>query len=218
MTCDHSRLEPFSGNLRILPNLTTHSRINNTDNVKHLQINFKPATFIFSGIGENFVNLKGVYITDDNLKTIKRSDFSNLEQLQILSLTDNSLQELPEDSFFDLPNIEKIKINNCQLESLPENIFSIAHNLAKLDLSGNKLKSLPKNLFKNNLQLQEVNFISNELQKIETDFTKLPMLMSVNLHLNKCIKSDYSRDFPQYSAVKNVQELQDVIVSNCSEL
>lgn len=218
MTCDHSRSEPFSENLRILPNLTSHTRIKNPDAVKHLQIFFKPATFIFPGIGESFVNLKGLYITDDNLKTIKRSAFSHMEQLQMLSLTGNPLKELPEDTFFDLPNIEKIKLNECQLELLPENVFSIAHNLAKLDLSGNKLKSLPKDLFKSNLQLQEVNFISNELQKIETDFTKLPMLKWVNLHLNKCIKSDYSRDSPESSAVKTVQELQDVIVSNCSEL
>lgn len=218
MTCDHSRPEPFTDDLKILPNFTNHRKIKNGEEVKKLEINFKPATFIFSGIGEKFSNLKGLYIEKDDLKTVKRSDFSDLDHLQILSLSSNPLKGFPEDVFWDLNNIEILKLHECELEYLPENLFVFTNNLVELDLAGNIIRNLPKNLFKNNLKIQKINLINNKLMRIDVDFTKLPELKTVDMHLNDCIKSDYSRDFPLSSSVQTVEELQAVITSNCNEI
>jgi Leucine-rich repeat (LRR) protein len=145
--------------------LKIHPKLQNliSIGIKKLKINLTPSTHIFSGIGEYFSNLKELWIQDQSLKFVDRSDFAGLTQLEKLRLDQNQIEFLFNNVFWDLPNLEEI------------------------DLSNNKIDYLPKDLFLKNLEIERIWASNNPLKVIDVDFTTFKNLFYINLSNAKCV-------------------------------
>jgi Leucine-rich repeat (LRR) protein len=176
--------------------------------IKNLEINFAPSTHIFSGIGENFSNLKELWITHQFIKFVERSNFVGLTQLEQLYLRGNQIEFLPENVFWDLPNLELLNLRDNKIKKLPENVFKNLRKIQQIFLSINKIEHLPKNLFVNNLEIEEIYVHDNPLKIIDVDFTALKKLRYLDLQNQNCI------NFNAYNEAQS-QETQQLINQNC---
>jgi Leucine-rich repeat (LRR) protein len=176
--------------------------------IKLLHINFAPSTYIFSGIGETFSNLKKLLITEQSIKFVERSDFAGLTQLEVLYLDGNQIEFLPEDVFWDLPNLEYLGLSNNKIKKIPENIFKNLKKLESIGLHINKIKHLPKDLFSKNLEIEKIWAENNPLKVIDVDFSTLKNLSWLFLSNANCI------DFNAYFELQ-VPEAQLLINHNC---
>lgn len=207
-------------NLKILPHFDAHDTIKEPGGVEELWINFEESSHIFAGIGETFRNLKWLGIGDvysNHIGLIARSDFANLKKLVRLQLSHNPIKFATDDVFADLEALEELKIRRCNIRILPKNLFKHLKNLRVLDLSYNKLTNLHKNLFANNLKLEYFHLFDNELKIIDVDFTKFLSIEKIDLHNNICSNEIYWPVYPEDSTVSSVKELQEKLISNCSE-
>lgn len=154
-------------------------------------------------------------IESSTIEIIRRSDFSNLNELLSLKITSysitNSLEYLAEDAFFDMPNLEQLSIQGGRLVKLHKNTFVKLNKLKDVTIYNNKLKRIEKDLFVNNPMLEKINLEMNELKVIKVDFTIFKNIDYVALHGNECIKASFS----SYEAM-TIRELQDEIENNCA--
>jgi Leucine-rich repeat (LRR) protein len=174
----------------------------------NLDINFKPSTEIFSGIGETFINLKSLWIRSQTIKFVERSDFVGLTQLEDLILNGNQIEFLPEDVFWDLPNLKLLKLSGNKIKKLPKNIFKNLKKLKEINLSDNKIDYLPKNLFMETKKIERFYAYDNPLKVIDVDFTKFFYLSYLNLRNARCV--NYIAYDPNF-----IQEAQLIINENC---
>jgi Leucine-rich repeat (LRR) protein len=178
--------------------------------VTDLHIDFAPSTHIFSGIGETFINLKWLEITEQSIKFVERSDFAGLTQLDTLSLNWNLIEFLPENVFWDLPNLDYLDLQDNKIKKLPENIFKNLKKLEVIHLGDNEIDHLPKDLFANNLEIIWIDARGNPLKVIYVDFTALKSLDWLHLGNANCINYDAVSAF-------EVQKAQRFINQNCTK-
>jgi Leucine-rich repeat (LRR) protein len=207
--CSHKSLNTEAENLKIRPNFLNNTTVIRAADIKVLNINFAPSTHIFSGIGETFSNLYYLYVEDQSIKFVERSDFAGLMKLERLGLNGNQIEILPEDVFWNLPNLKELKLSNNKIKKLPVNIFKNLKKLETISLSDNKIEHLPRSLFTNNLEIETIIAYNNPLKVIDVDFTKLKNLSWLNLKYANCINfwADNSNQ---------VQEAQRLINQNCT--
>lgn len=195
--------------LKIRIDLSSHDEINSPYEIKHLEIDFSPSSYIFSGIGEEFPNLEYLNIRGYTISFVERRDFSNMKQLNILWLSDLSIKFLPDDVLSDLPNLTIIIISDTKLETLPNNFFANQRKLKRLSLLHNRLKVLNMDLIQINLQLEYIGVHEINLKEINVDFTRLPLIKLIDLERNKCIDHRWMLNG------ESIQSFQDKINHNC---
>lgn len=206
--CTHKLLNPEAQNLKTRPRFLNYTTITQAADIKDLYINFRPATYIFPGIGESFINLKELEIQYQYIKFVERSDFADLTQLEELYLDHNQIEFLPEDVFWDLPNLEELWISDNKITKLPENIFKNLKKIKRITFHQNKIEHLPKDLFVNNLEIEEIYAQDNPLKIIDVDFTALKNLRKLILRNANCI------NFRANNTIE-VPEAQSLINQNC---
>lgn len=197
--------------LKILSNFLNHSELKNATEVKSLELDFKPSTHTFHGIGETFPNVINLWILNQPIKYIEREIFFNMSQLTALTLNFNQIEFLPVDVFVDLPNVEYLSISGNRIKKLPEKLFNSMRKTKRIQFFSNRIEYLPKDLFISNVELQEVDFTYNPLKKVYVDFTNLANLWSLRLENSNCVNS-YSRYNSQ------VADVQHYINENCTAL
>jgi Leucine rich repeat len=209
-SCSHKNLNTEAQNLKIRPTFLNFKTVTTAADIAHLWINFSPSTYIFSGIGETFINLKELWINRQSIKFVERSDFAGLTQLEVLLLFQNQIEFLPEDVFWDLPNLERLWFFGNKIKKLPENIFKNLKKLRVINFSGNRIEHLPRNLFANNLEIEFISAYNNPLKVIDVDFTKLKILKLLNLRNANCINFEDRFN-------NQLREAQRLINQNCTE-
>lgn len=203
----------MTSNLKFSAKLISSNPSDALDVVKQVLIDFSPSDHVFPGIGDEFSNLKKLYIYGESIKYVVRYDFANMSQLTNLYLLELSIQFLQEDLLSDLPNLEHIVVSFCKIERIPEKSLSNQRKLKWLDLSSNKLKVLDKDLFKFNLGLVYIDLRNNNLQKIFVDFTRLSALTGVDLLGNACLKRYWSKE-----EMTSLEAYQQDIRTCCREI
>ena len=81
------------------------------------------------------------------IATLKAGDFSGLVNLRDLYLHDNQLSTLPSGVFSGLGNLWRLWLHNNRLTTLPSGVFSGLVNLDRLELHNNALTTLPAGIF-----------------------------------------------------------------------
>ena len=102
-------------------------------------------------------------LTSKNISSLKGSDFSGLNKLDVLYLHHNSLKNLPEDLFAETPSLRVLFLGANSLTELPLGLFSGLSKLTELNLSYNSLVSLPEDLFHGLKRLRLLSLNSNHL-------------------------------------------------------
>lgn len=197
-------LESFTG---------THEEGRTDQNVERIVfVNGTMASFP-NGMGNFFRNLKELvaYTNDSTLgpKSIRRSDFQNIEKINNLYFVGNGIETVDADALWDLPNLEILLLRENKLKQLHETTFEKNIKLHTVILDHNKLENLPRNLFRHNVALSLVKLNYNRIKIIDTDFTELKNIRYIELYKNICI----SAYLYQYDTVS---ELQNDIRIKCN--
>lgn len=204
------------------PDLKTNFISNNittllSDSLK-LEISFKPATYIFSGVGASFPKLKKLLVLDRNVKHIQRNNFDKMHFLEWLVLSENLIEFVPHDTFFDLPNLKRLYLQHNQIKQLSSKVFMFLVNLEYLELSKNALECLKSQLFERNPRLKNIFLEKNNLISIGVNFTKLP-ISKIFLHNNTCFNGGFIKNsISARSTFKSINELQTSVDKNCTNL
>ncbi|WP_372371354.1 leucine-rich repeat domain-containing protein [Candidatus Uabimicrobium sp. HlEnr_7] len=110
------------------------------------------------------------------------SEIKKLKMLERLSLYCNQLDSLPEE-IWDLKNLRFLNLSLNQLEYLPEEITKLSH-LTQLFISRNRLTSISKKI--KLPMLKTLNLHINNLSKFPTAFLESP-LTELDISQNKLI-------------------------------
>lgn len=175
--------------------------------MKNLVIYFGASNYIFNGLGENFKNLEFLYIPDNSLKILERSNFANMTKLTFLELFDKQLEFIAEDSFWDLPNLEILDLYKCGIDELPKTLLKNLKNLKNFEAVFNRITFLDKEFFANNLNLEVIIIRNNQLKVIDVDFTKFSKLKTLRLEHNDCIDASTNSI--------SIREIQDIVNLRC---
>lgn len=207
--CVHKFNGTITKYLRVSTNLTTQS----AQSIERLQVYFQPSNRIFSGLGQNFPNLKQLWVEKQSIEFLDRANFENLILLEKLILHNNPIKVIAEDTFYDMPKIRELSLENCKIEQLPANAFKNLKKLQVLYLGKNKLTHLQPGLFANNLDMSLLWINRNKINRIDVNFTKIPYLDELNLSKNVCI--NLSSCPRSWCTVASVQDIQNSVDRNC---
>ena len=89
-------------------------------------------------------NVKGIYLSNKNLKEIPKELFK-LKDLRTVELRNNSIEIIP-DEIEQLQNLEYLGLENNRIEFISDKIVNL-RNLKWLDLTGNDIINVPRILF-----------------------------------------------------------------------
>lgn len=194
------------------------NEVKHADEVRKLFIRFGDSPSIFSGIGIVFRRLKNLCLTLGSTKTIDRSNFKSLENLEILVISRNPIRIIHVDVFWDLINVWGLNMDSCLIEHLPKRLFMKMKNLRILWLMKNKLTYLDKDLLIHNPNIERINLAYNYLKRIDVDFRKLTRLAALYLNGNDCIDLEFSDKYPTglLKISYSLHEVQNRITDKCN--
>lgn len=196
----------LSSKLQVLESVH-HENYTNND-VKALVLEESSSLYSFpSGIPDIFPNVDEIYLSNNEIESIERSDFFGLDSLFSVSFYKNQLEKLPEDVFWDLKNLQDISFSNNKLTNFPTKIF---HNLLKLRrfyAKSNYLHVLKPEVFLKNTMLETIDLSSNRLAKV-APFNPSLEINYIGLANNFCI------DIKIYEN-KEIEILNKVLARDC---
>lgn len=167
-------------------------------------------TFLPSGVGKYFPNLKKFEVSHGSLKYITQSDFSGLTSLQTIFITKTLLSSIPEDAFNSVTNLETLKLSDNKIRDLKIKTFEKLKNLRKLSLSENLLETLQSKIFESNLKLEEIDLSNNKLRVIEPEtFNSLKNMRKISFGGNFCTSKNVPGDLA-------LTELEHELVNKCT--
>jgi hypothetical protein len=167
-------------------------------------------TFLPSGVGKIFPNLKKFEISHGSLKYITQSDFAGLKSLQTIFIMKTLLSSIPEDAFNSLSSLETLKLSDNKIRDLKMKTFENLSSLKKLSLSENSLEILPSKIFEKNLKLEEIDLSNNKLRVIEAEtINSLKNLKKISFVGNFCVWKNFPVDL-------TLTELGLEIVNKCT--
>ncbi|XP_035668182.1 decorin-like [Branchiostoma floridae] len=160
---------------------------------------------------EQMGNLRGLYLSGNNLNYFPRW---NLPYLEYLDLSNNDMRDIPprsldrfhylkelflrnvgisrlsRDSLYGLKSLEGIRLEYNKLRSIPTDALQrVTSTLKRLCLRGNPIGSLDRNSFKNLIRVEYLDIGNTDITHLGKEvFTPLPRLMTLLLSGNSRLK------------------------------
>lgn len=235
VNCDSSEI---SHNAR---NLIMQVKDESVRAIQNLQVGFdKKSPQIVQGIGKAFTNLRSLTVrSGHSFKSVERSDFMHMTDLERLTLYGNKISVIADDAFDYLAKLKHINLDNCgirkfssnlfsklarlqtlsliqnSLKNIPENAFENLPNLKSLTLTENPIKELSKKLLQNNSNFEKFYCRSCKLDKIGINFALITSIREIYLEGNECIDENFSVHHPDLKTVNTIDALQEMIRGEC---
>lgn len=150
-----------------------------------MHIDLLPFDHISAGIGEVLGHVPYLRLEGCSVKSVKREDFLNMDQLERLSLNKLSIYSLPEDALNELPYLEVLEMVSCGIHEIYAKTFATQKKLKHLNLEYNEITVLEKDLFISNKNLEAINLRGNKITVLENDlFKSNKKLKAVDLQEN----------------------------------
>jgi Leucine-rich repeat (LRR) protein len=148
-------------------------------------------------------------LVGENITSIKKDTFNDLNFLESLYLNGNRLSEIDKDLFGCL-RLKDLDLSNNQIVSIHKDTFNSLHSLNFLELSKNKITNIHKDTF-NSLKLLEYLYLNdNEIKKLHKDtFSFLTNLTVLYLHNNETGKI-----YAHENIFKNLNTVNTIITGN----
>jgi hypothetical protein len=140
-------------------------------------------------------NVTILNLSDNNITTIKRHDFSNMAKVKKINLSYNKIHTITDGSFEDARDLEELNLSYNNIYRFPRNIFSRNNNLTKVYLKKNWLHEigyLPKTahiLESTSLTYLDISFCNVTSISPEA-FSGLPNLETLNMSGNSLKELD----------------------------
>lgn len=141
-------------------NVNMESLVFESNRLKRLQLDFFPESLRELSIRGNrliflttnqFLNLSNLHyldLSENKLKILSNTIFSNHTELKILKLNNNKLTKITSDHFYKLPSLEELYLQRNSITDIESETFIRSSNLHTLDLSYNPIKILSRKHFK----------------------------------------------------------------------
>uniref|UniRef100_A0A8C7XGC7 SLIT and NTRK-like family, member 3a n=1 Tax=Oryzias sinensis TaxID=183150 RepID=A0A8C7XGC7_9TELE len=155
------------------------------------------------------LNAKKLYLSENLIQKIYRSDFWNFSSLDLLHLGNNRISYVQEGAFINLPNLKSLYLNGNDIEQLTPGMFrglqmlsylyfeynvikeiqphsfSLMPNLQLVFLNGNLLHSLPTHVFAGT-NLARLSLRNNYFLSLPVDgvLEHLSSIVQIDLHQN----------------------------------
>jgi hypothetical protein len=141
-------------------------------------------------------HLKFLYLNNNNIKRVLKSDFQRLPKLIHVYLDHNLITDIDEDAFENntklwklilngneltlpngtqfliVPSLGWIELENCSISDLPINLFKNMSNLVFIRLSNNKIEQLDREVFSHLRRLRHLHLEGNQIKQIHPDVFK----------------------------------------------
>lgn len=208
---------------------------------QNLQVGFdKKSPQIIQGIGEAFTNLRSLTVrSGHNFKSVERSDFKSMSNLERLTLYGNKISVIADDAFDYLAKLKHINLDNCGIRKISRNLFSKLPQIQTLSLIRNSLRNIPENAFENMPNLKSLTLTENrigklpekllqnnsdiakfycrlcKLDKIGINFALIPSIREIFLEDNECIDENFSFHHADLKTVNTIDALQEMIKREC---
>ncbi|XP_023941756.2 connectin-like [Bicyclus anynana] len=134
----------------------------------------------------NSSSVKGITLTDNQIKILKPNAFAHLRQCMTIGLDTNLIVEINRDVFKDLPSLEKLYLKSNKITTIHDKAFVHLSNLRELEIDRNNLFSLNSETFSGLEKLEKLDMSRNSLEVIgDNTFAPVKNLRILNLEGNK---------------------------------
>ena len=161
-----------------------------TLNVSYNNISVPPNSSVWGS------HLKFLYLSNNRIKDVVKSDFQSLPKLMHVYLDHNLITDIDEHAFEENTKLSKLNLNgnkltlpkvteflivpslgwieleNCSITDLPINMFKNMSNLVSIRLSNNKIEQLHSELFSHLRHLKQLHLEGNQIKQIDHDIFK----------------------------------------------
>lgn len=121
--------------------------------------------------------------------TIESGTFDSLINLKKLWLNDNEITHLPAKLFENNGNLNEIQLHGNEISSVDKELLANLTKLEEISFAGNMLIAVNFEIIERNEKLFEISLSENRISKIENVqvVENLTMLHEINLKNNTCI-------------------------------
>ncbi|XP_036355613.1 slit homolog 1 protein-like isoform X2 [Octopus sinensis] len=131
-------------------------------------------------------NVEYLYLSENNISTIKEGAFTGLSHLKELSLSYNYISRIEKEMFQGLHNLERLDLYENNISTIKEGTFTGLSNLKELSLDSNKISRIEKEMFQGLHNLEKLDLRWNNISTIKEGlFTGLSNLKTLGLRNNK---------------------------------
>ncbi|XP_071849210.1 uncharacterized protein [Apostichopus japonicus] len=161
------------------------------DVVKHVQLSGNHIRELSPVAFQGCWKLRYIFLTDNSIRAIQNSTFSNLSSLLTLHLdSQEGLESIAPNSFDDLCSLEELKIggsgrSQAGLESIPSGLFQkCGQNIRRLQIENTRWREI-ENDFLDGVREVQLYFSRNQLERIgENAFAKITLILWLELGQN----------------------------------
>ena len=169
--------------------------------------------------------LQQINLKDNVLKSVCKTSFSVLEQLEILNLSYNNIWVL-EEHFLNCPILKVLHLNNNEIKEVASSAFYQLPNLNTVILDDNKIEKLAANVFHKSINLRHLSLNNNGLSEISLNFlwkmTELKSLQLKNNLITQAIDNtlfSYNQNlFDVNLSDNNISGIQKDAFNNCRNM
>jgi len=135
--------------------------------IENICLSRKAIQFLEQNLFNSLVNLKRIFLGDNNLKEIVPGIFDGLYNLEDIDLSVNKIKVLKANVFKGLKNLKIIDLGDNQIEKIHQNVFNGLDNLQIIDLQYNNIQAIHPDLFRGLVNLKRIYFYENCLKEID---------------------------------------------------
>ena len=131
-------------------------------------------------------NVTELYLEGNQITTIPKETFSQMNQLRFLNLRSNLLTALDKETFAHNSQLRELYLSSNVLSGIEEGTFETLTQLDQLDLSKNRMNALSNGVFKGLSRLTSLALSENQLDTIASHtLTPMTNLTFLDLSENK---------------------------------
>ena len=152
----------------------------------------------------NLIKLQSLNLSVNKLTKIQNI-FSNLQELKKLYLSNNQIKTIDDKAFEYLGSLKDLELQSNKIEHLQKDIFKGTQQLISIDFSGNHIQKLDTDVFKGLFYLDHFNINENSIVSISSNLcADWVNILTINLEFNK-ITTLHSNLF---SSLKNLKVIR----------
>lgn len=177
------------------------SSLSHLSNLVHLDLEGNNLNEIDSSLFDatKHSKLRNIILTDNKIRTLKSSTFSNLRQIINIAVINNQLETIESNAFIDLPQLSTILLSRNQLKSIKNSAFTSIKNLKNLFLQHNQLDELSLDMFNNTDLLVRNKMMLNDEQPRNNPFSNNQSPLKLNLQNSQLNQLGQLNQFNQFN-------------------
>jgi len=155
---------------------------------------------------ENFQNLEGLLLSNNNIEEFPDNVFSSLNKLTYFEVNGNKLKIFHPNSFFNLKDLRNLDMSNNDITELPRDVFKPLEKLSILWIDNNKLKTIHSDSFGKHNNLVTTGLTNNSIEAIDEKIFDKVTFNFIHLGGNVCFKYSIKVDEKSVEKLKKCFE------------